>query len=139
MNQATKNIVVERDYTADLAHMNVTITQEDKAIAQRFLSALKRVNAVPHTVDKRAAASFDRMVLLCDSIAKEFSGKLKAVVDFEDYTATIELECVCIEFMQDEFMSGLKYMTETALHISFYPLTSGFLRLTLSMPYFTTA
>lgn len=130
-----ENIVIEHDYTG-LVHLDGEGFLSKK-LEKAIVADLDREKRAPHTIDKQAADAFDQMVLLCDNVAKEFSGKLKAVVDFECHSATITLECFHIDFAVGEFMPVLKCMTTTALHVAFYPLTSGLLRMVLDMPYFS--
>lgn len=128
----------ERDYTAELKSIDDGVTAEDEALVKKLFSRLEHLNSLPHIVDPLAVQRFEEMVEACDLIAKEFSGKLKATVDYERYSARIELECVYIDFDQGEFLETLQKLTAMAGSISFQPLTSGFLRVEIAMPYFLT-
>lgn len=137
LNELDRKIVIERDYTAELERLDVEITPEDKVLMGKALEYLEHIKTVPFVVNRRAAAEFDQMVADCDKIAKEFSGRLKAVVDYECHEASITLECVYVDFNVGEFMDILQSMAAKALQVRFEPLTSGLLRITIFMPYFS--
>lgn len=136
MGQSKQETVMERDYTPDLKNMDDKVSLEDKALARIAEVCFQRMRTIPVTVDKKAAAQFIQMAEACDLIAKEFSGKLKAAVDFEYQEACITLECVYVEFKRDEFMGILQEIVKRACRVWFEPLTSGFLRVKIFMLYF---
>lgn len=137
MDERDQKIVIERDYTAELKLLDKEITQEDKVLAEKAVACWEYIKTVPHVVNKIDAAEFYRMVAACNRIAKEFSGKLKATVDFKCYEANITMECVYVDFVVGEFMGILRNMAAKAFQVRFEPLTSGFLRISILMPYFS--
>lgn len=137
MEELKRRTVFERDYTTGLEHLDAELTPENK---QLICAALKRQEAldnIPYAVNELESIRFDSMTTTCDQIAKEFCGRLAATVDYQSHEAVIKLECVYLDFDTSEFMADLRKMAETALHVRLEPLTSGFLRLTLIMPYFS--
>ncbi len=134
MNQEVKYI--ERDYTAGLENLNCERTPEDTALVRELLARLDREDRLPYVVVPSAAEQFDLLVDACSQIAKEFSGKLKAAVDYTRHSAQIELECLYMDFDQGEFMETLAALTTAAQSIRFRPLTSGLLRVEITLPYF---
>lgn len=137
MEELKRRTVFERDYTAGLEHLDAELTPENK---QLICAALKRQEAldnIPYAVNELESIRFDSMTTTCDQIAKEFCGRLAATVDYQSHEAVIKLECVYLDFDTSEFMAALREMATTALQVRFEPLTSGFLRLTLIMPYFS--
>lgn len=86
-----------------------------------------------------APTVFEETVAKCELIVKEFSGRIKAVIDYSAYEATIELWCVYVDFDCGEFLDILHDITDTALSIRFQPLTSGDLYIKIYMPYFISA
>ena len=82
---------------------------------------------------------FEETVAKCELIVKEFSGKIKAEVNYSTYEATIDLWCVYVDFDRGEFMEILHDITHKALSIRFEPLTSGDLHIRIYMPYFILA
>ena len=74
-----------------------------------------------------------------EQIAEEFSGRIKAKIDYENYTASIEIWCCYVEFAHGKFMSILHEISQYAMLIRFEPLTSGDLHIEILMPYFVSA
>jgi len=131
-----KENCIERDYTSDLKKLNSKRTPEDEILAREIFKKLEYEESLPHIINPIASKRFDEMVKACDLIAEEFSGKLKATVDYEHYSAQITLECIYVDFVQDEFMETLYRLATTAKSICFLPLASGLLRIEITMPYF---
>ena len=69
---------------------------------------------------------------------KEFSGRLKAKIDYSFFTATIEIWCCYVEFQRGEFMSILREISNHAISVRFTLLTSGDLHIEIVMPYFAS-
>ena len=86
-----------------------------------------------------APATFEKTVAACERIAKEFSGRLKAKIDYSFFTATIEVWCCYVEFQRGEFMTVLREISNHAVSVRFTPLTSGELHMEIVMPYFASA
>jgi len=131
-----KKNCIERDYTSGLEKPDCKRASEDEVLAREAFKLLEYGLSLPHVIHPIAAQRFDEMVQACDLIAKEFSGKLKATIDYENYSAEIELECIYVDFQQGEFMGTLYRLAAAARSICFLPLTSGFLKIEIVMPYF---
>ena len=86
-----------------------------------------------------APALFEKAVADCEQIAEEFSGRIKAKIDYSAYNASIEIWCCYVEFVHGEFMSILHEISQYAISIRFEPLTSGDLHIEILMPYFASA
>lgn len=86
-----------------------------------------------------APEMFEETVAKCELIVKEFSGKIKAEINYSTYEATIDLWCVYVDFDRGEFMEILHDITHIALSIRFEPLISGDLHIKIYMPYFILA
>jgi len=93
----------------------------------------------PRLIIPLASEIFNEMVAACELVVKEFSGKIKAKVDYSNYEATIEMWCGYVEFQQGEFMDVLHLLSENAKFIRFTPLVTGELYVQISMPYFVSA
>ena len=83
-----------------------------------------------------APALFEKAVADCEQIAEEFSGRIKAKIDYSAYNASIEIWCCYVEFAHGKFMSILHEISQYAMLIRFEPLTSGDLHIEILMPYF---
>lgn len=139
MNEDIQKVVIERDYTSELKNIDDTVTPEEEAMILARLAFQEHLHSLPFVVNEKAATEFDKMANACDKIAKEFSGTLKATVDYKNHEANIVMECVYVEFRVGEFMDTLREIAAKALQVDFQPLTSGFLRVYISMPYFSFA
>lgn len=117
----------------DLASDNV----EDIAV---FLNNYEnKMRKKPRYLHPFAHAIFEKTILDCEKIAEEFSGRIKAQIDYSRFTATIELWCCYVEFGQGEFMNILHRISIIANSVRFTPLTSGDLHIEIEMPYFVSS
>ena len=107
---------------------------------KRFLHGYERdLTSTPRFLLPLAPEIFRKTVVECEKIAKEFSGRIKAKIDYSLFTATIELWCCYVEFTSREFMNILHKITHYAISVRFTPLTSGDLHIEILMPYFVSA
>lgn len=132
-----RKIVITKDYT-DTMPDEVEFTDKDREMAKEAIDLVEAAKKLPHMIDLAASSRFDKAVRACDAIAKEFSGQMSAVVDFETYTASIRLECAYIEFCPDEFMKTLTALSLIAKRIQMESTLSNLLRIDILMPYFVT-
>ena len=109
---------------------------EAETIKNFLHSYEKELVCSPRFLLPYAPAIFEKAVADCERIAKEFSGRLKAKIDYSLFTATIELWCCYLEFECGEFMTILHEISHRAISIRFTPLTSGDLHVEIQMPYF---
>lgn len=138
MENQKRKIVFERDYTAELEHLgdDDLLFPENKALVRAALKRQETLNRLPYFVHNAAAAQFDNMIMLCHELAKTFFCKLTATIDQTSHEALIMLDSVYLSFDTKEFMDILGKMAATALQVQLESHTSGFFRLTLTMPYF---
>ena len=99
----------------------------------------RKMQSDPHFLLPFAPAIFEKAVADCERIAKEFSGSIKAKIDYTHFTATIELCCCYVEFVSSEFMGVLHEISHFAKSVRFTPLLSGNLLIEIEMPYFISA
>ena len=112
---------------------------EAETIADFLHSYEQKLRNNPRFLLPYAPAIFEKAVADCERIAKEFSGRLKAKIDYSFFSATIEVWCCYVEFQRGEFMSILQEISHHALSVRFTPLTSGDLHIEIVMPYFASA
>lgn len=112
---------------------------EGEAIKDFLRSYERELRDSPRFLLPYAPAIFEKAVAACERIAKEFSGRLKAKIDYSFFTATIEVWCCYVEFQRGEFMSILQEISNHAISVRFTPLTSGELHMEIAMPYFVSA
>lgn len=111
---------------------------EAEAIKDFLLNYERELRDGPRFLLPYAPALFEKAVAACERIAKEFSGRLKAKIDYSFFTATIEVWCCYVEFQRREFMSVLREISNHAISVRFTPLTSGDLHIEIEMPYFVS-
>lgn len=127
--------VVTKDYTADLLN-EPEFAQGDREQITKLIHRTETLRRLPHIVNPVAVARLDKAVKACDAIAKAFSGRIEATVDFETYEATIVLECAYIEFRHHEFMETLAALSLISRNIQIASTPSDLFRIDISMPYF---
>ena len=113
------------------------LTPARQAIKGFLLSYERELRDNPRFLLPHAPAFFEKTVAACERIAKEFSGRLKAKIDYSFFT-TIEVWCCYVEFQREEFMSILREISNHAISVRFTPLTSGDLHIEIVMPYFAS-
>ena len=89
-----------------------------------------------HIIRPYAPMLFSRTIANCELIAKEFSGKIKATIDYSDFPASIKVWCLYAEFQRGEFMAILHKLSVFAESVRFTPLRTGDLLIEIEMPYF---
>lgn len=130
-----KKKVIIKDYTDDLLN-EPEFAQEDREQITKLIHRAEALKRLPHMVNPVAAVRFNRAVKACDAMAKEFSGRIKATLDFETYEASIILECAYIEFRHHEFMETLAALSLISQNIRIASTPSDLFRIDISMPYF---
>ena len=98
---------------------------ETEAIKNFLLNYERELRDSPRFLLPYAPALFEKAVAACERIAKEFSGRLKAKIDYSFFTATIEVWCCYVEFQRGEFMSVLREISNHAISVRFTPLNDN--------------
>ena len=112
-----ENYIYELSFASDCQDnddLSPAEMEEMAILLQRYDKGLKEN---PKFVLPFAHAVFEKTVAACERIAKEFSGRIKASIDYSFYSATVELWCCYVEFECGEFMSVLRELTDCALAI----------------------
>lgn len=78
--------------------------------ALRLYSAVMRL--CPKTIVPRSKAAFDRLLTKCDQVARQRSGKIRAVVDYTLFESKIELTLGFLEFMSEEDRALLREIAD---------------------------
>lgn len=113
--------------------------EEEESILDLIHSHERDLKENPRFVLPFSPMIFEKTVVACEQIVKEFGGRLKAVIDYTFYSATIEMWCCYVEFERGEFMSILQQISTYAFNVRFEPLTSGELHIFIEMPYFISS
>lgn len=133
-----ENYVYEKSFASDSRDNDELSSDEIEETAKLLLRYERELKDNPKLVLPFAHAIFEKTVAACDQIAKEFSGRVKAKVDYSFFTATVELWCCYVEFERGEFMNILHEIAHYALSVRFIPLVSGELHIMIQLPYFVS-
>ena len=133
-----ENYEYNKVYPFDSKHFDID-PDEAEDIKKILLNHEQDLKNNPRFLLPFAPALFEKAVADCEQIAEEFSGRIKAKIDYENYTASIEIWCCYVEFAHGKFMSILHEISQYAMLIRFEPLTSGDLHIEILMPYFASA
>lgn len=133
--------IYERDYSLEAGDGGgePAMTQEayrelTSSPALRLYSAVMRL--CPKTIVPRSKAAFDRLLPKCDQVARQRSGKIRAVVDYTLFEAKIELTLGFLEFMSEEERALLREIADGADGFWCVP-DGGGLRASILFYYFT--
>lgn len=135
-HQSKERIVC--DYTVDWNSIpEPEFTQEDVEFAAAIVKHIDDLRRRPHMIDPVAKARFDKMVGICNAIARDFYGKMTATVDWECYAASIELELDYAEFYHNCSMDDLRALVNAATDVCLSATITNRFRICVHLPYFT--
>lgn len=134
-----ENFEYSKEFPSENDDANDIDPDEVDAITYLLLRYERELKVNPRFLLPFAPAIFEKTLAACERIAKEFSGRIKAKIDYSQFTATIELWCCYVEFERGEFLSTLHEITHYANTVRFTPLTSGDLHIEIEILYFTSA
>lgn len=104
---------------------------------RKFLKSYEKALAnCRYYIHPLAPKLFEETVRDCEQIAKEFSGRIKATINYTSFFATIELWCCYVEFRRSEFMHILQKISHRAIIVRLIPTTYNDLHIQIEMPYF---
>ena len=125
------------DYTVDWDSIpEPEFTQEDVQFAADIVKRIDDWRRHPHMIDPVAKARFDKMVGICNTIARDFYGKMTATVDWECYAASIELELDYAEFCHDGSIDDLRALLDAATGVCLSATITNRFRICVHLPYF---
>jgi len=93
----------------------------------------------PKFLNPAAKRAYDRMLIACDKYAKENGGIVDGVVDFQNYTASINLIVPYFEFTDDATKEFLLLADLLADRIYFNPTEKGWVNMRTEYRYFVAA
>lgn len=74
---------------------------------------LRQQTPIPRFADRKAVLQFFAAVAVCDRIAEESRIRIQAVLDYDEYTADIELAGVYLDVRCDDYLPALgKLLTQ---------------------------
>lgn len=117
-----ENEVYERDYSANRAEINPA---EQKQL--KFMGALLHDIEIqqPRMISPEGKSVYDYLLQQCDTYCKFYCGKIRAIIDFQNWDARITLTlptlCCCL-LEQKEFFLDILLHTKS---VSFLPAADG--------------
>ncbi len=134
-----ENEIYERDYAEEFQERTKNSPGAD------FLDALKdsgffqkykeEMDKIPKRVVPKQKADYEYLLGECDAYVRQHGGKIRGVVDYEKWQATIDLYMMHFEFCDKERLTLLKEIAERAENVTF-SMKDGVLRLSIFIGYF---
>ena len=135
-----ENIIFERDYTQAHKDKAQDITA-NKLFEQAYFGDFidnyqKAMDAVPKVIVPEYKANYEYLLSLCDTLAKQWGGSVRGVIDYNHWDAQIDLIVPFAEFSSSDELQLLRDMAEKAHSVTFQPTHDGKLRIHLFNLYF---
>lgn len=133
-----ENEIYERDYT----QQGTSIPRKNPEKIDAFWSHIlgekeaeecsEIIKSIPKTINPTARKRFERMVVYLDTIAQQRGGKIKSVINYQDYYAEITVD---LPFLEKTFQDSGNWTLLSILlspdYLSVVPVGNDYLRLTL--------
>ncbi len=142
MNRDSENVVYERDYShLPPLHLTTEFQQELAILKHAVDSGMIReyedtVRAMPKYIVPSKRAAYDDMVTRLDGFAEEARGTICAVIDYEEWQASISLVLSVLRFVEPHGSLLLAEIALTADSITVTSLDNGFVQIEIILPYF---
>ena len=136
------NIIFERDYKEDKARRD---RQNQSAISSRIFDyavtsgALRTMgdtySKLPRVINESHKAAYERILNALNRIARIFGGKIKGVVDYQNWEASIYIILPFVEFSSEEELMLLKDIASNTQTVTFTVEPDGNIRMKLLIEY----
>lgn len=103
-----ENFEYYRAFSSDSEESGELTTSEKKTMKILLDRYEKELRDKPRVILPFAPVMFEKTVAACERIAEEFSGSIKATIDYSYFAATIELWCCYVEIRMPYFASAQK-------------------------------
>lgn len=136
---AVKNEVYEKDYAEEF-QKRVSSSQGrdflDTLQEIGFFKAYKEeMDKIPKRIVPKSKADYEYLLGECDAYVRQFGGRIRGVVDYENWQAVIEMYMEHFEFCDREALGLLKEMAERADNVTFSVVERG-MRVSVYIRYF---
>lgn len=135
-----ENEVFERDYTNKASKHDENDLSEaifNKVFFGSFIDKYAAaIDALPKIINQKSKENYEYVLAICDSMAREFGGKLTARVSYDSWDATIRMTLHHIEFTNDEQLEDLKQIASRADSVTFSATPDGQVQLSMFFYYF---
>ena len=129
-NSGVKTVFI-RDYTTPELPEQFPSELELLSLARALLQSPRL-----YCVDDRAAQQFYLILWDCDQLAKAFSGRIRATLDYDLRSAELVLESMTLEFDDRQRSEVLHEIAAKAHYVRISAIPDGFFRIYALMPYF---
>lgn len=140
-----ENQIYERDYRQAkerkrqvLQSTDFDVISELKA-AGFFQKLNERLSQIPKVIVPEDKANYDYLLEQCDAFAKRHGGRLRGIVDFEQYESHINLYVPFFEIDFPEDRRSIFDVLTRSTYFSFMPDKTGWTRLHIFINYFSEA
>lgn len=135
--------IYEKDYAAE--YLKTLSSVED--LEKQRMAALKKsgffkiyqrkLDASVWTEVPSRQKTYESLLTLCDTFAKETCSRIKGIVDHQKHTASITISCFAsLYFTGDPALSLLREIASVASSLSFYSYANGQVEVSIFLPYF---
>lgn len=104
-----------------------------------FQKLNERLSQIPKIIVPEDKANYDYLLEQCDAFAKRHGGRLRGIVDFEQYESHINLY---VPFFEIDFLEDRRFILDVltrSTYFSFMPDKTGWTRLHIFINYFSEA
>lgn len=143
--QKMENQIYERDYRQAKERKRQVLQSTDFDVigelkAAGFFQKLnERLNQIPKVIVPEDKVNYDYLLEQCDAFAKRHGGRLRGIVDFEQYESHINLY---VPFFEIDFPEDRRFIFDVltrSTYFSFMPDKTGWTRLHIFINYFSEA
>jgi DNA-binding XRE family transcriptional regulator len=140
-----ENQIYERDYRQAKERKRQVLHSTDFDVigelkAAGFFQKLnERLNQIPKVIVPEDKVNYDYLLEQCDAFAKRHGGRLRGIVDFEQYESHINLY---VPFFEIDFPEDRRFIFDVltrSTYFSFMPDKTGWTRLHIFINYFSEA
>ncbi len=138
-----ENQVFERDYTdqeadyADFNHENFRRILVECSHDTDFFERLNaRLAVIPRMIIPEDKAAYEDLLPELNCLALRYSGRIKGIIDYENYDAHIYVTLPFIETADKESRELLERIMEKAHMVTFQPTDDGYIEISVMFNYF---
>ena len=100
-----------------------------------FKTYKEEMDKIPKRIVPKSKADYEYLLGECDAYVRQFGGRIRGVVDYENWQAVIEMYMEHFEFCDREALGLLKEMAERADNVTFSVVERG-MRVSVCIRYF---
>lgn len=134
-------VIFQRDYGIDRELMDEWDRTEEEELDQHLQRALEndllqQETPLPRFVDRMSVMQFFTAVAVCDRIANDSTAEIRAVLDYDEYTAEIELIGTFLDVGMEDYLPHFGLILIQADQIRIETMSESPFTVRIRMPYF---